>query len=89
MNSNINQNIALGGTTTTGDAITIAVNDFGLTGGSSTVSYSVLSSDTLTTIASGLAAAINASTGLQSIGVTAVSSSTRLTLKSNSPMLRD
>jgi hypothetical protein len=85
MSKNVNQQALIGGTKTTGDVLTIGVNDVGLAGGASTVSYTVLSSDTLTTITSGLAAAVNASASLQAIGVSAAASSTILTLKSNSP----
>ncbi len=79
----MNQQALVGGTKTTGDVLTIGVNDSGLAGGASSVSYTVLSSDTLATITSGLAAAV--STSLQAIGVSAAASSTTLTLKSNSP----
>jgi hypothetical protein len=85
MNSNVNQQAVIGGTKTTGDVLTIGVNDSGLTGGSASVTYTVASSDTLAAITSGLAAAVNASTSLQAIGVSASASSTILTLNSNSP----
>ncbi len=39
--------------------LNIVVNDAGLSGGSATVSYTVLSSDTKTSIASNLTSAIN------------------------------
>ena len=49
-----------------------------------TLSYTVLAADTLTTIATAIAAAVNADTNLQAIGVTATSSSTVVNLKSTS-----
>ena len=85
MSKNVNQQALISGTKTTGDVLTLGVNDVGLSGGASTVSYTVLSSDTLATITTGLAAAVNASSTLQAIGVSASASSTTLTLKSNSP----
>ncbi len=74
----------IGGTKTTGDVLTITVHDAGLTGGQEAVSYTVLSTDTLTTIASGLTAAINADTHLSAIGVRATSAAAVITLLSTS-----
>jgi len=78
------ENAVIGGTKTTGNTLTITVHDTGLTGGQEAVTYTVLSADTLTTIATGLAAAINADTHLQAIGVTATSASTVVSVKSTS-----
>jgi RHS repeat-associated protein len=78
------ENAVIGGTKTTGDTLTITVHDSGLSGGQESVNYTVGSSDTLTTIASALAAAINADTNLQGIGVAATSASTVVSIKSTS-----
>ena len=74
----------IGGTKTTGDILTITVHDAGLTGGQEAVNYTVLSTDTLTTIAAGLTAAINADAHLSSIGVRATSAAAVITLLSTS-----
>ncbi len=84
INQNGPQTIAIGGAKTTGDIITVAVFDAGLIGGSEAVTYTVLSGDTLTSIAAGVASAINADTNLQGIGVSATSAATVATLQSNS-----
>ena len=84
INQNGPQTIALGGSKTTGDTVTVTTYDAGLAGGLEAVTYSVLSTDTLASIASGLAAAINADTNLQSIGASATSAATVVTLQSNS-----
>ncbi len=78
------ENISIGGTKTTGDTLTLTVTDAGLSGGTESVTYTVLSTDTLTTITTGLTAAINADTHLQGIGVTASSAGTVIGVKSNS-----
>ncbi|MEL4474459.1 hypothetical protein, partial [Shewanella algae] len=61
----------IGGTKTTGNVLTITVHDAGLSGGLKAINYTVLSGDTLSTIATNLAAAITADTSLQAIGVSA------------------
>ena len=58
------------------------MTDAGLTSGQESVAYTVLSADTLATVASGLASAINADTNLQAIGVTATAMSTVINVKS-------
>jgi RHS repeat-associated protein len=83
-NLNCNETAAIGGSTTTGDTLTLTFYDASLSGGSETVSYTAIRTDTLTSIASGLTAAINADANLQSIGVGAVSSGVDITLTSNS-----
>ncbi|MCC6981617.1 MAG: hypothetical protein IT343_25065, partial [Candidatus Melainabacteria bacterium] len=50
----------LEGTKTTGNILTVTVYDAALAGGVRTVNYTVLAGDTLTTMATNLAAAINA-----------------------------
>ncbi|MFA7337094.1 MAG: RHS repeat-associated core domain-containing protein [Candidatus Obscuribacterales bacterium] len=61
--------VTVGGTITAGNVATITVNDAALPGGTQAVSYTVLVGDTLTTIATGLAAAVNGNTNLAAIGV--------------------
>jgi RHS repeat-associated protein len=84
---NASQNVTIGGTKTTGDTITITVYDAALSGGHEAVTYAVQSSDTLTTIASGVKSAINGDTNLQTLGVTATSASTVVNIKSASTNL--
>lgn len=84
INQNGPQTIALAGSKTTSDVITVNVYDAGLSGGTETITYTVLSGDTLTSIASGIASAINADTNLQAIGVSATSANTVVTVASNS-----
>jgi RHS repeat-associated protein len=67
--------IAVGGTATTGDVLTITTNYASLSGGTHAVSYTVLSTDTPLSIANGLTAALAADTTLQSVGVTAAANS--------------
>lgn len=84
----INQNgpvvAGINGSKTAGDTVSIVTYDGGLTGGSKTVTYSVQSGDTLATILSGLATAVNADSDLQSIAVSASASGKKLTLQSDS-----
>ena len=89
MNSNVNKLVLVGGTKTTGDVISLTVFDSGLSGGQSTVNYTVLSGDSLSSIASGLASAVNSSSDLQEIGVSASASSNILTMQSNSVNITD
>ena len=72
--SDQNLNITVGGTVTTNDVVSLTVENANLTNGQETASYTVNSMDTLSTIASGLASAVNADTHLQAIGVGASSS---------------
>lgn len=78
------QTAVIGGTKTTGDVLTITTFDPALAGGSKAVNYTVLAGDTLTSIATNMASAINADTALQAIAVTATSSGTVLNVKSAS-----
>lgn len=78
---------AIGGTKTTGNVLTVTVYDAGLSAGKKAVNYTVQSGDTLTSIATNFAAALNADTDLQAIGVSATSNSTVVSLKSTSPNL--
>ncbi len=79
--------VALGGTKTTGNTVTVVIYDIGLATGSKAISYTVVAADTLTTIATNLAAAINADATLTALGVTATASSAVVSLKSLSPNL--
>ncbi len=81
---NATQTAAIGGTKTTSDVITISVFDEGLTGGKKDISYTVLSGDNLTSIALGIASALNADTDLQGIGVSATAVSTVVNIASSS-----
>jgi RHS repeat-associated protein len=78
------ENATIGGTKTTSNVLTITVKDAGLAGGSKAVNYTVLAGDTLTTIASGIASAINADVNLSAIGVTATSAGTVVSITSTS-----
>ena len=82
LNMNGPQTVLVGGSKTTGDVLGLAVFDASLSSGSEAVSYTVGSSDTLSSIASSLASAINSDTNLQGIGVSATSSGTIVTLNS-------
>jgi len=84
INQNGPQTIAISGTKTTGDTITISVYDAGLAGGVKAVTYTVLAGDTLPSIATGLASALTADATLQGAGISATSSGTVVTLQSNS-----
>ena len=84
INQNGPQTIAIGGVKTTSDIITVTVYDAALSGGLKAVTYTVASGDSLSTIATGLAAAITADTSLQGIGVSATASGTIISLVSNS-----
>jgi len=79
------QTAVIGGSKTTGNTLTVNVFDQALSGGKETVSYSVLSGDTLTSIAAALASAINGDSNLSAIGVSATSNSTVLAIESLSP----
>ncbi len=76
------QTAVIGGTKTTGDTLTVTVYDAGLAGGSKPINYTVVGGDTLPTMTTGLANAINADTALQAIGVSATAVSTVLNIKS-------
>jgi len=61
--------ISLGGKITTGDVLTLTTTYSPLSGGLQAVHYTVLSTDTLTTVATGLAAAVNANSNLTGVGL--------------------
>lgn len=79
------QNVVIGGTKTTNDVITITVADSALSGGSVAVPYTVQLLDTLSTIATNLAATITATASLQTAGIDAAANGTTITLRSKSP----
>ncbi|KAJ8136478.1 hypothetical protein OY671_010309, partial [Metschnikowia pulcherrima] len=72
----------IGGTVHAGDVSSITALDPASGSGQETISYTVLSTDTLATIASGLVSAINADANSQTIGVTAFASSSVVNLES-------
>lgn len=74
----------IGGTKTTGDILTLTFTDTALPGGSQSVAYTVLAGDTLTTIATALAAAVNANSNLRNLGVTACATGTNIAMVSQS-----
>lgn len=84
VNTNSLELVSIGGAKTTGDVLTIAVHDPSLSGGTSSASYTVLAGDTLVSIASSLASAINANANLSALGVTSTSSGKTLRISSNS-----
>jgi hypothetical protein len=77
LGSNIqgNSTVAVGGSVTTGNTLTLTVHSPTLPSGQKSVTYTVLGTDTLVTIAAGLSAAINADTSLQTLGLTSTNSS--------------
>ncbi len=78
------QTATVGGTATTGDQLTITVANTTLPGGVESANYTVPSgSPSTTTMASGVASAINGDTHLQTIGVTATSSGAVVTIAVN------
>ena len=66
-----NTQLTVGGQVTSGDVITVTVTDAYLSGGQTSVSYTVRANDTLTSIATGIASVINASSALSAIGISA------------------
>jgi RHS repeat-associated protein len=67
---NGNTYLFLGGTVTTGDVVSFLVYNSSLPGGQEQVSYTVMSGDTLTSIATALVAALNADVNLAALGIT-------------------
>jgi RHS repeat-associated protein len=84
MNNNVAEQVVVGGTVSAGDVLSLVLYDEGLTGGSTTLNYTVSSSDSLSSIASNLAAAINSNSNAQSIGVSASAAGALISLVSNS-----
>jgi RHS repeat-associated protein len=84
INQNGPQTIAISGTKTTGDSITVTVYDAALASGLRAVTYTVAAGDSLATIASNLAAALTADTSLQSVGISAGAVGQVITITSDS-----
>lgn len=61
------------GTVVAADKLNITVTNTAIAGGSATISYTAVLADTTTTVAAGLAAAVNASQPLQAAGISATS----------------
>jgi YD repeat-containing protein len=59
----------LAGAVASGNVVSLKVNNSSLSGGTTTVTYTVKSGDTLYTIGDGLTSAVNTSSSLQTIGV--------------------
>ena len=81
---NITKTATISGTITAGNVLTIGIHDKALSKAEN-INYTVLSSDTTTTIATALKSAINADTTLSSLGITATSSGAVITITSSSP----
>jgi flagellar hook protein FlgE len=71
---------SIGGTVSAGDVMNFTVNNAMLPGGTETVSYTVLPTDTQATISGALAAAVNSDANLQAAGITASSSGAAMTV---------
>jgi RHS repeat-associated protein len=78
-----NYNVTVGGTITAGDVVSASVQNAALPGGQETASYTVMSGDTLTSVATGLKSAINSDTNLQALGIGATSSSAVVSILSD------
>lgn len=63
-----------------GDTVSLIFTDGGLTGSPIEITYTVVANDTTTSIATGLAAAVNANTTLSGFGISATSSANQVTL---------
>ena len=72
-NNNGNSTVTVGGSTTTGDQVTLTAYNPSLGAGPESLTYAVLSTDTLTSIAAALTSLINADSKLPSLGVSATS----------------
>ncbi len=81
------QTAIIAGSVTSSDVLTLTIKDAGLSGGSQAINYTVQPGDTTSVIAAGLASAINASTPLQDLGITADSVDSVLNILSISPNL--
>ncbi len=78
------QTILIGGVKTAGDQLKINVYDVGLASSPETVTYTVVSGDNLSSIATNLAAAIAGNTNLKNIGVNSAASGAVVTITSSS-----
>jgi len=82
-NTNGNTSVTIGGSKSTGDQLTINVYNPSLGVGPESLTYTVLSTDTLTSIATALTSLINADAKLPSLGASANSSSAVITIAVN------
>ena len=82
LNTNGTNVVTFSGSAQTGQTVTLQVFDSNFSGGPVTLTYTIQSSDTLSTIASNVASLVNSNSVLQANGVTATSNSTSLYLKS-------
>src|ERR1700693_4226395 len=73
--------ITVGGTVTTSDPLTLNFANPNLPGGTAPAAYTAIGGDTTTTIATGLAAAINASTALKGVQIGATSNGSLVTIQ--------
>jgi RHS repeat-associated protein len=73
-NANGNSTVAVGGRVTAGNTATITTFNPALPGGQQAVTFNIGASDTLVSIAAGLANAMNGNANLQTLGVTAKNS---------------
>jgi RHS repeat-associated protein len=78
---NGNSTGTVSGTITTGDVLTFLINNSELPGGQEQIAYTVLSGDTLDSIASALAAVVNGDANLTTLGITATSSSASISIE--------
>jgi RHS repeat-associated protein len=79
-NNNGNSTVTVGGSTTTGDQVTLTAYNPSLGAGPESLTYAVLSTDTLTSIAAALTSLINADSKLPSLGVSATSTGAVITI---------
>jgi hypothetical protein len=82
LSSNI-ETAAIGGTASTGDAVSITVTDTNLSGGYQTISYTVQSGDGLVQIAAALASAITSNSNMQNAHFSANSPSNSSVVRIN------
>jgi RHS repeat-associated protein len=87
ISTNAVQNATIGGSVTAGNVLTINVNDQGLAGGTASVSYTATGTDTLNSIASQLASAVDGSSALSAAGITATATQNVVHVKSTSSNL--
>lgn len=76
--------VTFGGTATNGDTVNFIVNNAGLSGGTVTLPISITTSESTTSMATALAAAINANGGLTAQNITATSSGAVVTITNTS-----
>lgn len=80
------QTVTIGGTATPTDEVTLIFTNSKISGSPVDVAYTVLESDSLTLIATGLKTAINANVALAAAGITATSSGAVITVHENTDL---